>query len=93
MQLIATSLNGPLRGIWSPISTLKLIWSNAIFSLKKETGLFTEFWEVLAGPPELFAEVDSGSSDDDEDDDDWSDDNDDNDNPIVGDIEPVCAIM
>ena len=55
----------------------------------------SEFWEVLAGPPELFADVDSdSSSDEDNDGDDWSDDDDDNGNPIVNaDIEPVCVVM
>jgi len=65
------------------------------FSLKKETtGFLSEFWEVLAGPPELFADMDSDSESDDHDGDDWSEDDDDNGNPIVNaDIEPVCVVM
>ena len=59
---------------------------------KDNAGFLSDFFEVLAGPPELFADVDSDSSDDD--DDVWSDDDMDNDNLIVNaDVEPVCVIM
>jgi len=71
-------------------------WSELYnFSLKKDnSGFLSDFWEVLAGPPELFADVDSDSSSDDDDGDDWSEDDDDNGNPIVNaDVEPVCVIM
>ena len=67
------------------------------FSLKKENaGFLSEFWEVLAGPPELFDDVDDvdSESSSDNDGDGWSDDDDDNGNPIVNaDIEPVCVVM
>ena len=50
------------------------------FSLKKDnSGFISDFFEVLAGPPELLADVDSDDSDTDDDDvwidDDMADDN------------------
>ena len=52
------------------------------FSFKKDqTGFLADFFEVLAGPPELFADVDSDDSESD-DDDVWSDEDMDNDNLV-----------
>ena len=47
---------------------------------KDNSGFLSDFFEVLAGPPELFADVDSDSSD--SDDDVWSDDDMDGDNLV-----------
>lgn len=65
---------------------------NNICLKKDNTGFLSDFFEVLAGPPELFADVESDESETDEDL--WSDDDVDNDNLVVNaDIEPVCVIM